>query len=461
MYSLKSKLSLSFVMVLLICILLLGAITNFILDNHFREYVRKNQEQKNKEIVTTLQGQFKHDNTWNMDVVETIGVSALENGLIIRVKDLSGMVIWDATTHNNGMCQRIIEQMAQNVSSRYPNVKGSYVEIPYPLYNNMIKMGEVEIGSYGPYYLSDQDLAFISTLNNLLLVVGAFSMICALVIGNAVAKRLSAPITKVVKTAQSISKGYFTDRITTQSDTNEINQLTSSINQLAETLETQEILRKRLTGDVAHELRTPIATLQSHMEAMIDGIWEPDAQRLQSCHDEIVRIGKLVGDLEKLAKYESENLVLNKERFDLSELVKRLMQNFERDFMNKGIEFTFSGSHESISGDKDKISQVIVNLLSNALKYTPEGGRVSVGVKGAEDITEMIVKDNGPGIPEEDIPFVFERFYRADKSRNRMTGGSGIGLTIAKAIVQAHKGKIDVVSGVGLGAEFIVSLPKG
>jgi two-component system sensor histidine kinase BaeS len=223
----------------------------------------------------------------------------------------------------------------------------------------------------------------------------------------------------------------------------------------------QELLRKRLTSDVAHELRTPVATLQSHMEAMIDGIWEPDVERLRSCQEEIVRIGKMVGDLEKLARYESENATLEREHFDLSELVKRQLQNFENEFLSKNITADFKGSEEIVFADRDKISQVVVNLLSNALKYTQPGGRVRVAVKGSEDVAELVVKDNGRGIPEEDLPYIFERFYRADKSRNRMTGGSGIGLTITRTIVEAHGGSIEVHSIIDIGTEFIVTLPKG
>ncbi len=458
--SLKSKLSLSYMMVIVLCVLLISALANFFFDKYFREYVKENQEQNNKQIVAQLSAQYSENGEWNYDMVETIGVGALENGFIMRVKDESGKNIWDATEHNNGMCQRIIEQMAHNVSIRYPNVKGSYTEVPYTLYHKLSKVGVVEIGSYGPYYLSDNDLAFIKTLNNLLFGAGLFSLAFALIIGNVMARRLSAPISEVIRSAQSIEKGYYSDRIPNRSNTKEISQLTTTINNLAETMGKQEDLRKRLTGDLAHELRTPLATLQSHMEAMIDGIWEPDTERLISCHDEIVRISKMVGNMEELARYESENLILNKVSFDVTELIKRLLQNFEKAFLNKDIALRVIGDEQELYGDKDKISQVLINLLSNAQKYTPDGGKVDISVKGAEDIIQIVIKDNGPGIPEEDLPYIFERFYRADKSRNRLTGGSGIGLTIAKAIITAHKGTIEVHSVSGLGAEFIVSLPR-
>lgn len=460
-YSLRTKLSLSYVFVALISVFLISILSNVFLNKQFREYVQNNQEQKNKEVISSISKQYQDNGKWNNIMIESIGVSALEYGMIIKISDLSGRTIWDAKVHNNGMCQRIIEHMSENMSSHYPNMKGEYIEKPYSIYDSDLKkVGTVEIGAYGPFYLSDNDLAFITTLNKMLISVGIFSLLFALVLGTIMAKRLSSPISRVIVTAKMISKGYFSDRISEKSNTSEIMELTTTINDLAENLEKQETLRKRLTGDVAHELRTPLATLQSHFEAMIDGIWKPEKDRLIGCHDEIVRISNMVGDLEKLARYESENLILNKTSFNVSETVQHIIKNFETEYINKGIKIELIANEEYIVADKDKISQVVINLVSNALKYTPKGSSVQVSIKGEENITQIAVKDNGPGISEEDLQFIFERFYRADKSRNRMTGGSGIGLTIAKAIVEAHKGKIEVVSKVDFGTEFIVSLPK-
>ncbi len=457
--SLKTRLSLSYVMVAAVIVFLISILTNIYVEKHFKEYVKQNQELKNREIVTTLAGQYRGEDNWNLEAIEAIGVSYLENGIIIRVVDINGKTIWDAKVHNNGMCQRIIEHMASNAGGR-PGQSGSgYVEVPYSLNYKLDKVGVVNIGTYGPNYMNEHDQAFINALNAVLIGVGVFSLLLALILGAIMAKRLSSSISRVISTARSISKGYYSERISGKSSTTEINQLTTTVNNLAESLEKQEVLRKRLTGDVAHELRTPIATLQSHMEAMIDGIWAPNTERLKSCHEEIVRISKMVGDLEKLTKYESENLILDKELFDVSELTFRLVQNFEGEFLNKGLKIDFIGESSEIYADKDKISQVIVNLISNALKYTPEGGAVEVGIEPSGNVIKIIVKDNGPGIPEEDLPFIFERFYRADKSRNRLTGGSGIGLTISKAIVIAHGGTIEVQSGSGSGTVFTVSIP--
>ena len=174
----------------------------------------------------------------------------------------------------------------------------------------------------------------------------------------------------------------------------------------------------------------------------------------------VLSFNRMVGDLEKLEKAEADNAVLERSEFDLTELVSHIIHNFEPDFYKKGVAIGFTGNAETIRADPDKISQVLINLISNALKYTPEGGKVEIEVKSMSKAVELIVRDTGYGIPPEDLPNIFERFYRADKSRNRLTGGSGLGLTIAKAIVEAHKGSIRVKSERNKGTEFQVVLPK-
>lgn len=419
----------------------------------------KQQEQRNEEVVSLVAQQFNPDTGWNRRVIENIGLNALEQGMIIRVRDTSDQMIWDATLHNNGLCNQMIMHMAQNMNSRYQNFNGGYVENVYPLKSNSAEIGSVKIGYYGPFYFNDNDLTFINTLNNLLLAAAIFSLLFAFVLGAIIAGNISRPISRVITAARQISKGFFSDRILEKSGTKEIMQLTGTINNLAETLEKQEALRKRMTADIAHELRTPLTTLQSHMEALIDGIWKPDMERFESCHEEIMRMNRMIGDLEKLARFENDNMILKKTSFDLMEIILKTVKHFEADFLNKNMEIRVEGKGKTIFADRDKISQVLVNLLSNALKYTPPGGIVVITAEGDEKSVQFSVKDNGQGINPEDLPFIFERFYRADKSRSRLTGGSGIGLTIAKTIVEAHKGTITVKSEPGGGTEFIVFLP--
>ncbi len=475
--SLRTRLSLSFISITLVCVLLITVLTNLMLDRHFKDYIKQNQARKNNDIVMLLGRQYIPDleaesgaegnpedrrpqSSWNTDAIEDICINSLEQGMIIKLTDLDKNVIWDARLHDNERCQDMISHMEHNMKSRYPNWNGGYVVDSYPVSYGLKAVGTVEIGYYGPFYYTDDDLAFINKMNGLLAIAALFSLILSLIIASLIAGRISTPISRVTATAEMISKGYFGDRADEKTNTKEISQLTETINNLAETLENQEALRKRMTADVAHELRTPLATLQSHMEAMIDGIWEPDTERLQSCHDEILRINRLVGDLEKLARYENENLILIKTEFDIMELVRQIQNNFQADFINKNIELRLTGESEIVFADRDKISQVFVNLLSNAYKYTPPGGSVEVTINGSKDTVEICIKDTGYGIHHEDLPHIFERFYRADRSRNRQTGGAGIGLAITKAIIDAHKGSIQVKSEVNAGTEFRIILPR-
>jgi two-component system sensor histidine kinase BaeS len=460
-FSLKLKLSMSYIFMALLLVALISLCINVLLENQFKSYIIKQQEQRNKDLMNLVTKQYNlANNSWDTNAIENIGVNALEQGIIMKVEDKAGKMLWDSTVHNNGLCVQMLAHMSNNMHSKYPNFKGGYIETDYPVKVNFKDVAVVKIGYFGPYYFTDNDLAFINSLNTILIAVGILSLFIALILGTYMAKRISKPISKAVNAAEQISKGNFEERIAEKSNTKEINRLTGTINNLAETLEKQEVLRKRMAADVAHELRTPLANLQSSMEAMIDGIWKLDTKRLKSCHEEITRINRMVGDMEKLARFEAENITLNKSKFDVSELIQHILNNFETDFKNKDINLIFNGEEEIIEADKDKINQVVTNLVSNALKYTNQGGTVVIIMNESEHSSEISVKDNGNGIPEEDLPYIFERFYRADKSRNRLTGGTGLGLTIAKSIVEAHSGKITVSSELNKGTEFIVSLPK-
>ncbi|AGK98936.1 sensor histidine kinase [Clostridium pasteurianum] len=459
--SLKTKLALTYALVAIISILMISLMTNVFLEKQFKEYTIENQENKNKELADLISKQYSDNENWNYKSIESIGINALEQGLIIKLSDNSGKVIWDAATHNNGLCKQMIDHIENNMTKYYGNSSGKYEEKLYTVHNNNNKIGNLQIGYYGPFYYSDNDIEFINTLNKLLLGVGMLALFFAVLLGLFMAKMLSNPISRVVKAAQNIANGFYNNKITEKSETAEIDLLISTINNLAETLENQKNLRKRMSADIAHELRTPLATLQSHLEAMIDGIWKPSTERLESCHEESLRINRLIGDLENLAEYESENYKLSKVKYDIYDQIKKIIYNFQADFKNKGININLNGKREIVFADKDKISQVIINLISNSLKYTPKDGNVEIIIDKSDKEIIIKIKDTGRGISSEDLPYIFERFYRVDKSRNRLTGGAGIGLTIAKAIVNFHKGNIAVKSNLGKGTEFTVLLPKG
>lgn len=459
MFRMRTKLTLAFVGLSIVSIIAISIFANFLLERQFRQYIIEKHQDRNKEIVNQISQQYTREAGWNVSMLQNIGVNAIHQGLIIRVKDIKGNTIWDAIEYNFGMCQMMINHIEHNMTSRYPNWKGEYVEDSYPISNMLRKIGLVEIGYYGPFYFNDKELDFINTINKAIVLVALLLMILSIILGAVLSKSISKSIEKVIETALRISKGDYKARSDINSSTFEIQQLAATVNDLAVILDKQEVLRRRLTEDVAHELRTPMATLQSHLEAMIDGIWEPTSDRLKSCHEEIIRINKMIGDISKLARYERENLILEKSSFDTKELVHNIVLNFEGQFRAKKIAIAVRGENIEVYADKDKISQVLVNLISNSYKYTEAGGRLDIEISNTSNKVSLSIKDTGQGISAEDLPHIFERFYRADKSRNRTTGGAGIGLAIAKAIIEAHGGTIEVSSEVNKGSEFIVTIP--
>jgi len=194
------------------------------------------------------------------------------------------------------------------------------------------------------------------------------------------------------------------------------------------------------------------------MEMMIEGVWEPTPERLQNCYDEIGRITGLVSDLERLRQIESENLELKKEPVNLFSLAQEVCALFEAELGEKHLSCQVEGEAVLVDGDKQRLQQVVVNLLSNAVKFTGVGGRIHILVRNREEGAALVIEDNGIGIPKEDLPLIFERFYRTDYSRSRKSGGAGIGLTIAKAIAQAHGGSLTVESEEGKGSRFTLLL---
>ncbi len=460
-YTLRFKLTSAFLLITLLFSLLIGLFANITLQRQFNNYVMENLKQTNEQIITTLENRYRDwGNQWDLTGLENLGVNALNDGLMLQIRDSGGTVLWDAMTHNRGFCTEILQGMAAKMKRQNAAFRGGYTEKEYPLTVSGQSAGTVTIGYYGPYFYTDNDINYLKTLNRILILGTAIAGLLSLLTGTYLAKRLSIPIARVINSAEEIAKGNYQERITEKSDMQEIIHLTKSINTLADTLGKQEILRKRLTADVAHELRTPIANLQSHLEAMIDGIWQADCKRLISCHEETLRMAKIVNDLGKLAAYESENLVLHPVSFPLADFIHGLVLNFESEFRKKNVTLSAETEEQDLFADKDMLAQVLTNLLSNALKYTPAGGSVTISAVSDADQVQITVADTGIGISQADLPFIFERFYRADQSRSRITGGSGIGLTIAKSLVEAHHGSLSVRSEPGVGSQFTILLPR-
>jgi signal transduction histidine kinase len=464
-WSLRGRLTLSYVLVALLSVLLVSALANGVLESSFRRYVKDGLEKSARQVVAQVSAQVVAGGSWDRDAISAIGMSALEQGMIVKVTNLSGVTVWDAMVHNNGLCVQMLAHMAQNMESRYRNWHGMYTENVYPLRASFHESGAVTIGYYGPFFLNDQELSFINALNRLLVLVALVALALAVGVGYFAARRITVPLAGIAVATQNIAGGNRNVLITRKTRVRELDGIAAAVNDLSRALGEQEALRRRLTADMAHELRTPLATLQSHLEAIQDGVWEPDAARLSVLHEEIMRINRMVAQLEQLARYEGDGLSLTKSSTDLRALVQGIVKNHEPQFHEKGIVLKLlpvgGDTLPAAPVDPDKVSQAVINLLSNALKYTPAGGNVDVRVEPRDGSVEIGVADTGIGIEEHDLPRVFERFYRVDSSRSRATGGAGIGLSIAKAIVEAHGGTISVVSEPGKGSDFRITLPSG
>lgn len=459
-FSLKSKLSLTISAVVLLIVALISLLANYFIKDQFKDYISAQHKKATHQIVTSISQQYhKQSDRWDIDFIHKLGMDALYNGYIISVFDSNHNVVWDAKSCDMDLCNEIMNDISDRMMVKYPSINGAFTTNEFPAMNKDQQVGTIKISYFGPYFLSKDDFQFLKSLNQLLLGIGIFSLAVSIIVGFYFAKKLTNPISKTVEVSKKISYGDYGVRIQEKTQTKEIDELILSINHMAKTLENQENLRKQLTADVAHELRTPLTTIQTHMEALIEGVWEPTTKRLQSCYDEIRRICKLVNDLEHLAKLEGQNLSLKKTSVNLLELARKIIYNFEAELKNKNLKLSVSGKCQNIWADEDRINQVLTNLISNAIKYTPDEGSIRIKLSETETSVLLSISDNGIGIPESELPYIFERFYRADKSRNRMTGGSGIGLAIVKSIIAAHGGTIEVTSCLDEGSCFTIILP--
>ena len=458
----SAQLAAGFAFIVLITVAVISVTANGLISHQFEQYVAQQRKKSSEQLAQSLSFQYHaEDGTWNVDYIHGLGMYALKDGYLIRLSDAEGQVIWDAENHDMTLCHQIMQDIRTQMSQRRPDLDGNFTTYRYDLKQNDEVIGYLDVSYYSPYYLNESDFRFLDSLNRILLVVGICAAVAAAAAGAVLAKSLSVPLLKVTEITRKISDGDYGARLENENgQTQEIAALSGAANHMAERLERQETLRRRLTSDVAHELRTPVANVSLNLEMMLDEVWEPTKDRLQSCYEELGRISGIISDLEKLRQMEAENMNLELEPVNLLELAQAVETAFEPDLKKKKLTCEVSGE-AAVMGDQRRLHQVIFNLVSNAVKYSTEGGSIQIRVKQEKHKAVLIVEDQGIGMAEEELPLIFERFYRTDLSRSRKTGGAGIGLAIVKAIVQAHQGTVTVTSKVGCGSRFTVTLPAG
>lgn len=298
-----------------------------------------------------------------------------------------------------------------------------------------------------------------STINTSLVWTGIIAAIAGIVMLSFVSRWIVAPVRNLNTVAHRVGQGDLSQRANV-SGPNEINELALTFNNMAENLQSAEVQRRNMAADIAHELRTPLSNIRGYVEAIKDGIATSD-DTIDIIHQQTLHLSDLIEDLRLLAMAEAGNLRLSIAEHDLNEVLHASVMAIQPRAEAKGVDASYQpGQHTlSVSIDRTRISQVVGNLLENALVHTPQGGSISVHSSSKDGIVTVVIEDTGAGISENDMLNVFDRFYRADQSRNRATGGAGLGLTIARKLVEVHGGSIRVESTVGVGSRFIFEMP--
>jgi two-component system OmpR family sensor kinase len=307
--------------------------------------------------------------------------------------------------------------------------------------------------------LDPQGEAFLSQVRASLAWAALLAAALSLVLGIGISRLLTAPLDRLTRAAQAVAGGDLSQRVDAQSK-DEIGELGRAFNGMTSSLAEAETLRKNLMADVAHELRTPLTVVQGNLQAILDGVYPLEMAQVASLYDETRLLTRLVDDLHDLALADAGQLRLEREPVDLSELARTVVDHFAPAASAAGVvlELDAQDGLPPVDGDAGRLAQVLRNLLSNALRHTPPGGRVTVRIDRAGALARLQVADTGSGIAPEDLPHVFDRFYRGGENRGR-AGGAGLGLAIARQLVAAHDGQIEVASPPGAGTTFTITLP--
>ncbi|SDC35436.1 Signal transduction histidine kinase [Candidatus Frackibacter sp. WG11] len=470
------KLAVIFLLLTISTIALAGGLINIALNRKFADYVAKSAEVKNERIVNSIETIYKEQGNWYGIGQQLIHLEMM-TGRRVRITSNKGQRIYNSKDYckpggrmNSDMMERGMMGMGMMNNRRSLQKNQGY---EYDIDNHQVTKLPIKVNSQvvGHAYItplnqkgvwSKEDILFRKTINSSIIVAGIIAGIVALLISFFISRRITSPLQKITAVAESMGEGDLSQRVDINSN-DEIGVLGERFNQLAANLEKLEKLRKKLTADIAHELRTPLATVQSYVEAFQDGVMPTNEENLNSIHEEVLRLGGLVSDLQELSITEGGKYKLKKEEINLNKFIKTQINSLSQLFTDKNIDLNldFNESDIKLIADKEVLNKIIHNILSNAYKYSESGDQVFIKVTGKLNEVIIGIRDTGIGIPEKDLPYIFERFYRVDSSRTRKTGGTGIGLAIVKELVEALNGRINVNSKVGEGTEFKIILPIG
>ena len=460
--SINSKLIISFTLIMIVTILSIKLFVNTIFKDSFEKYVDdSNKVEVNHLIEFDLKNLYTNE-SWNTEFIENLGIEAIRKGIAIEIYDKNDNKVWSVFEDEKVLSDKTLNDISKNMKSIEKQWDNYFEELKVDINDDErnILVGYAYIGHYASTYYMENDVEFFNAINRIIIIIGVISISSIIIISIIISRSIAKPISKVSKMTKYIGDGNYKNKLNYKSNIMEIDDLINSINKLSNELNDQENLRKQLTGDIAHELRTPLTSIKGHLDAIIVGIWEPTNERLNSINEEVKRITNLVDELRKLAKFDSGKDNLNKEIVNLKNYIKSIAYNYEGKALEKNIVIKYQLENIEALIDKEKFAQVIINILSNAIKYNNGNNAIYIKVFKKNNSINISIKDSGIGIPKSEYKNIFERFYRLDKSRGANEKGAGVGLTIAKSIVNAHGGEIEVYSEINKGSEFIISLPS-
>lgn len=459
--SINSKLIISFTLIMIVTIITIRFFVNTNFKNSFEKYVDdSNKVEINHLIEFDLKGIYSNDE-WDMNLIENLGVDSIRKGITIEIYNKNDQKLWSVFEDEKVLSDTTLSEISKNIKSIEKKKDNYFKEFKVDINNDDGELvGYAYIGHYEFTYYMENDIQFFNAANKIIDIIGIISIGSIIIISIIISKSIANPISKVSKMAKLIGEGNYKKEVSYKSNIREIDDLISSINKLSNELKEQENLRKQLTEDIAHELRTPLTSIRGHLDTIIAGIWQPTNERLISINEEVIRITNLVDKLRKLAKFDKEKNNLNKEIVDLKKYIKSIAYNYEGKALEKNIIIKYKLEDIKALIDKEKFAQVIINILANAIKYNNGNNEIYISSFKKDNNIVISIKDYGVGIAKSEQKNIFERFYRVDKSRGANEKGMGVGLTIAKSIVNAHGGEIKVYSEINKGSEFIITLPN-
>jgi two-component system, OmpR family, sensor histidine kinase BaeS len=429
------RLALAFLTVALAAVALLAGLTAAFAASDVSTLASQQRADLASAIAAAAGAAWDRNHTWSSADMSTVLDPATKFGVAVQIRDQAGHVVAAspgfATAHGPQSSPAIV-------------VRGE-------------RVGTAVVRSTGAG-LNAADRVLQAALLRAIAGAAGLAALLALLTGLAVARRITRPVTRLIAATRAMAAGDRAARVGEIRTVEELRELAAAFDQMAGTLDRQEQIRRNLVADVAHELRTPIAILQAGHEALLDGVAEPTPAELSSLRDEVLRLARMVGDLQTLAAADAAALNLTRRPCDLADLAAAAADSLGRRFEAAGLTLDRQLAASPVLADPHWLHQVITNLLTNALKFTPAGGHVTIstGPSGADAV--LRVTDTGPGIPAGDLPRIFDRFWRGQQAAQ--VSGSGIGLAVAAELAEAHGGRLTARSaGPGQGTEMTLTLP--